>query len=128
MCNILIHNLKYYRNKFGFALYGFVVMPDHIHLLLQVSQKGTISDVMRDWKGRTSYEINRNFNGRKHVWQADFWTYAVRDQKDVEIKLNYIHQNPVRAGLVDRPEDWQYSSARWYAGMDSDIEIDEMII
>lgn len=56
-CMIAVDNITFYRKKFGYCLHGFVFMPDHVHPLLTVGKKGTISEVMRDWKSRVAFEI-----------------------------------------------------------------------
>lgn len=124
-CQVLIQSLNYYREKFGFLFHGFVFMPDHIHLILTVGPKGTIWEIMRDWKSRSAFEINRLMGQRGTLWQGDFWEHAIRNELDYTEKMNYIHLNPVRAGLVDDPIQWKYSSAAWYEGLGGPISIDE---
>lgn len=101
-------------------------MPDHVHLLLTVGNKGSISEIMRDWKHRTVYELNRVLDKQRDFWQFDFWEHAIRNDLDFTEKLNYIHQNPVRAGFVQKAEEWEYSSVRWYTEMESCIVIDAL--
>ncbi len=123
-CHILLDNLNFYRAKFSFLLHGFVFMSDHVHLLLTVGKNGTISDIMRDWKHRTGFEMNNLLYRQGCLWQRDFWEHTIRNEKDFLEKINYIHQNPVKSGYVDTAEEWKYSSARWYSGMVSCIEVD----
>lgn len=124
LCDIAIQNLDFYRKKFGFLLHGYVIMPDHVHLLLTVSRTGTISEIMRDWKHRIAFEMNRRSGWSGRVWQRDFWEHSIRNAPDFRQKMNYIHMNPVRAGLVEKAEDWPYSSAAWYRGKGGSIHID----
>ena len=120
--HILRDNLNFYRAKFSFLLHGLVFMPDHVHLLLTVGKNYTISDIMRDWKHRTGFEINHLLDRRGCLWQRDFWEHAIRNDLDFAEKLNYIHQNPVRAGLSENAQSYQWSSAsgKWDL---SEIEI-----
>lgn len=60
------------------------------------------------------------------MWQCDFWEHAIRNDLDFTEKLTSIHQNPVKAEFVQSAEDWEFSSARWYAGMESCIAIDHV--
>lgn len=107
-------------------MHGFAIMPDYVHFLLTVSEKGTIADIMRDWKSRMSHEINQMLGWNGALWQRDYWAHGIRGENDSATKLEYIHQNPVRAGFVDAPEHWWYSSARWYEGQPSCFTFDHI--
>lgn len=90
-----------------FFLYGFVVMPDHCHFLMFVPQSETISRIMNVYKSGLTFNT-----GIPKIWQKRFHIKTVRNLRSV---LRYIHGNPVKAGLVTRPEDYPWSSAheRW---------------
>lgn len=104
---------------------GFVVMPDHVHALIWFSKTGRLSSFMQQWKGRSSKLIKR-FAGESlpefvsrlpkadPVWQVRFYSFEVYSTEKLEEKLNYMHLNPVRAGLVESTAEWKWSSARWY--------------
>lgn len=141
----LYDSLNYYRYKQDFRLIGYVIMPDHLHLLIWSQDKATVANVMRDFKTFTAKRIirqaevegNQNWleqfsragqaTGRSDhkVWQDSYWEVDIFSAKFVRQKLNYIHRNPVAAGLVDAPEAYPYSSYRNYA-LDEEwlIEID----
>jgi putative transposase len=124
---ILIENVNYYRKKYNFKFIGYVIMPTHFHGIFLTSDKGTISEIMRDLKGYTAKQINELHN-RINIsfWQDGFYDPVMRDQKDLEEKLNYIHYNPVRAKLVEKPEDYLYSSYRnYFLNDDSVIVVDK---
>jgi putative transposase len=100
-------------------------MPNHIHALGAIEQQ-QLSDFMKQWKQRSSVQIKKLF--REHlqhyalyfdpsqpVWQARYYPFNVYSQNKVTEKLDYMHENPVRAGLVARAIDWPWSSARFYA-------------
>jgi putative transposase len=88
-------------------IFGFVIMPTHLHLLLGSAQGGLgLSSFMHAFKGRTREAIR----GKGVFWQSRFDDLVIYSQRVFETKLNYIHNNPVRAGLVNNPEDWLYSS------------------
>jgi len=127
--DILIENLRFYLNKYSSTLFGYVLMPIHIHFLLFVPEKNSISDFMRDFKKFTSVQIrdilrqNNTYNllsqfedkrGEFSLWKDRFDSVVVYSEKVMETKLNYIHYNPVKAGLVHTMIDWKYSSARNY--------------
>jgi putative transposase len=109
----------------GFCV-GFVVMPNHVHALVGFIEPRQLSDFMKQWKQRSSVQIKKlfrehfqnyalSFDPAQPVWQARYYPFNVYSQRKVDEKLNYMHENPVRAGLVARAIDWPWSSARYYA-------------
>lgn len=102
-------------NDLGVVLFAYVVMPDHVHLLLQQPEQLTLEKLMNYINGASAREINkqRNTVGEK-FWQGGFHDVFLREPIDFAIKVNYIHNNPVKAGLVVNPEDYIFSSARFY--------------
>ena len=145
-CDILISNIKYYREKYKFTILSYVIMPSHFHWILIVNPKfGTLSDIMRDIKKFTAWQIfdtmEENENNKllktfkdaaeglkdqtKKLWIRRFDDEVIRSQQMFWAKLNYIHNNPVKAGLVNKAEDYKYSSARNYINGDHSIlEVD----
>ena len=103
---MLIETLQRYRLLGVFKLHAFVVMPDHVHLLLTTQGK-TISQVMNLIKGGFSRQIGSKFP----VWQRGFADHVVLDRRHFESRREYIHQNPVRARLAATAEEYPYSSA-----------------
>jgi putative transposase len=93
-----------YRRQGHYKLHAFVVMPDHIHLLL-TPQGETIERVMGLIKGGSSHRLAC----KGPVWQRGFSDHRIRDQEDFRAKRAYIHQNPVRAHMVDLPENYSYA-------------------
>ena len=91
-----------------FQLHDFVIMPDHVHLLLTVSGDSTIERVMQFIKGGFSYRLKREFGYLGEVWQRGFSELRVEDRESYVRHREYIAQNPVRAGLVDSPEKFPY--------------------
>jgi len=141
----LLDSLNFYRYKQEFKLVGYVVMPDHIHLIIWPFGNSTVSDIMRDYKEFTAKRIIRQAEvegiadwveafrqagettGRSNnkVWQDSYWDENVYTERFLRQKLNYLHRNPLRAGLVERPADHPYSSYRNYEfGEEWLIEID----
>ena len=98
------------RNKEWYKLYGFVIMPDHIHLLLLPTNKN-ISEIMKSIKGYTARKINSIKNHKGKLWQEGFYDYIIDSPNKVMTKLRYIIENPVRKQMVDKPEDFKFSSA-----------------
>jgi putative transposase len=108
---VLIETLFHYRNRRAYALHEFVVMPDHFHLLLTPSPTTSLEKAMQFIKGGSSYQIRKARDQKMEIWQVGFHDWTIRDSNDWQTKVEYIHTNPVRAKLAQRPEDWPYSSA-----------------
>ena len=114
LSSILIDNPQFYRDRMKFALHGYVIMPDHVHLLLTPRHPHTISDVMRNFKSYTSREARRLLGVAGPLWQSRFYDRAVRDEAQFRSALEYIHLNPVRAGLVEADGAYEFSSSRFW--------------
>jgi REP element-mobilizing transposase RayT len=85
-------------------------MPDHWHALNGLTQPLTISQVMHDVKKLSARKLNGQRRTSGPLWQHQFWDRFLRHQKELIERLEYMHRNPVRRGLVNRPEDWRWSS------------------
>ena len=94
-----------------FYLYAHVIMPDHIHLLLTPPSATSMGDVMRRIKGRFANRWNRRAAEHGAVWQPRYHERALRTERALERAVDYVHWNPVSAGLCARPEDYPWSSA-----------------
>ena len=101
--------------KHDASLYGYVLMSNHLHLLIGLTGGGPqLSAFMRDLK---SLVWRRLFRMRRAIWTPRFDDVAIYTEEQFRMKLNYIHNNPVKAGLAQRPEEYKYSSARvWLRG------------
>jgi putative transposase len=120
--------LEQTRQRYRFVVVGYVVMPEHIHLLVTEPEVGTPSTVMQVLKQRTARVLlpkrkrrnprQRNLfvdePRRRAFWQARFYDFNVRTTKKRAEKLRYMHRNPVKRGLVEAPEQWRWSSYRFY--------------
>jgi putative transposase len=103
---LFLDTLQHYRNEGRYKLHAFVVMPDHIHLLLTPAEDITLERTMQLIKGGFSKRLNSKLS----VWQRGFTDHRIRDREDWDKHLAYIHDNPVRAKLCQRPEDYPFSS------------------
>ena len=114
-CDVILDWLGKVRDRYRFLLLGYVVMPDHAHVLLAVLQ-GSLQKIMHGWKWNSAHVIQkiRNKNGR--LWQPRYFDFVCRRACDVSSKLEYIHNNPVDAGLIKPPSAWWWSSAGFYNG------------
>src|SRR6202140_5593721 len=114
--------LERVRRKFGLRVYGYVVMPEHVHLLMSEPERETLADALKSLKQGVSRRLIGN---AEHFWQKRYYDFNIRDYPQFVEKLRYIHRNPVKAGLCERPEDWEWSSFRHYAtGCEGRIEIE----
>ncbi|MFY9912975.1 MAG: transposase [Candidatus Sulfotelmatobacter sp.] len=115
------------RRKYRFVVVGYVVMPEHIHLLITEPEVGNPSTVMQVLKQRTAKALLPKQKRRdprqrqlflegpeRSFWQARFYDFNVWSEKKRFEKLRYMHSNPVKRGLVDSPEQWRWSSDRYY--------------
>src|SRR6266853_486058 len=134
--NIFVKILGEVRDHYGFSLVGYVVMPEHIHLLISEPPKGTPSTVMQVLKQR----VSRQLRGKSHAstrqlgpglqglnhslpqfWQPRFYDFNVWSQKKFVEKLQYMHMNSMKRKLVTHPKDWPWSSFSFYAKRDSGL-------
>jgi REP element-mobilizing transposase RayT len=144
--DIVIDSLRFCQLNKGLQLFAYVIMSNHIHIIAN-SSESELSNTLRDFKKFTSRNIlqqidsgresrkewilNRfEFAGRKHSRNEkyQFWTHEnhavhLYSSNFMREKLTYLHNNPVRAGIVEKPEDYLYSSARNYAGMQGIIDV-----
>ena len=135
--NLITDSLSYCIKNKGMILYGYVIMTNHIHLIIQ-SEKGELSNLIRDFKKFTATQIldrlqttpesrrewilqrlhqatlSHNRNKNYQVWQSGNHAIEIYSEKFLWSKLDYIHLNPVRAGIVARASDYLYSSASNY--------------
>jgi putative transposase len=121
---LFLNILEQTRASYEFVIAGYVVMPEHFHFLISEPEKGDPSLVMQVLKQRFSRQvlsqIRRNNNSARvgeiqHLWEKRFYDFNVWTARKHAEKLHYMHLNPVRRGLVSRPEDWPWSSFRFYA-------------
>ena len=108
---LFLDTLFNYRDQRKFQLYEFVIMPDHFHLLLAPSPNLSLERSMQFIKGGFSHRFMKETRSKMEIWERSFTNHRIRDSEDYEKHRWYIHPNPVRAGLVKRPEDYPYSSA-----------------
>ncbi|HEV2523115.1 MAG TPA: transposase [Candidatus Acidoferrales bacterium] len=128
--NTFVQILGEVRDRYGFSLVGYVVMPEHIHLLIGEPTKGTPSTAIQVLKQRVSRrlrrrkranagQLNLNFEGAEDLlprfWQRRFYDFNVWSLKKRVEKLHYMHMNPLKRKLVDHPKDWPWSSFSFYS-------------
>lgn len=140
-CDILLESLRFCQKEKGLEVYAWCIMSNHVHLIVGSSAKNRLEDIVRDFKKYTSVHICRAIEANrqesrsewmlsvfreaatqssKHqkymFWQNQYHPIELSGNKMMDQKLNYIHNNPVKARMVYEPEDYVYSSAVDYAG------------
>ena len=101
--------LQRVQRRFRLRVYGYAVMPEHVHLLLSEPEHQTLADALKSLKQGVS---RRLIGDAEHFWQKRYYDFNIRNDPQFVEKLRYIHQNPVRRGLCKRAEDWEWSSFR----------------
>jgi putative transposase len=108
--DIFERSLEQTRLKYNFEIYAYVVMPDHVHLLLSEPEIEPLSKAIQALKVSVSKQLPE-----RPFWQPRYYDFNVFTLPTFLEKRKYIHRNPVRAALVDNPEDWPHSSYLTYA-------------
>ena len=107
--NIVINWFRWHHEKGYFICIGYAVMPDHYHLVFLLEEERSLSQVMDAIGGFTSKEINKHRGWSGRFWQEAYHDRMVRDDEEFENQLNYVRENPLRAGFVEKAEDWPYT-------------------
>jgi len=106
-----------------FYLAGYVVMPEHIHLLMTEPERGKLSLALQMLKQNVARKLRGPEGGP--FWLPRYYDFNVSSEAKRVEKLRYVHRNPVKRGLVERPEDWRWSSFRHYvSGIEGVVEIE----
>jgi len=142
--NLFIKSLDWIRKKYRLQLLGYVVMPNHVHLVIYPQEEVPLGRVIGDLKAHSAYHIINQWKSNHHqilrkmevtrnnksvyaFWQRRCYDHNCREIKIVREKIVYCHNNPVRAGLVSAPDEWLWSSYRWYQGdRNGPISIDDI--
>ena len=110
-CEIFLEMLLHYREMGAYRLHGFVLMPDHFHVLLTPSNETSLERAMQLIKGGSARAIRERLNFRFPVWQRGFSDHRIRDSEDCASHLRYLEQNPVKRHLVLQPSEYRWGSA-----------------
>ncbi|PCJ56900.1 MAG: transposase [Planctomycetota bacterium] len=117
IADLIFENWNHFNGK-RYDLISYVIMPNHIHILIKIYEKEQLGKIIHSWKSYTSKKIKKylNINGKDSSvgWKDNYWDRYIRDTAHYQHAINYIHQNPVKAGLCSAPEDWKYSSIKKY--------------
>ena len=149
--DIIIDCLRYTQQHKALEVYAYVIMSNHVHLLLRCG-RGRLSDTIREIKSYTARKIIESIdtvsesrrewilnilgfcaklhkrNEHYQIWTHENHAEIIYSNSFMDQKIKYIHENPVRAGIVERAEDYLYSSARNYAGLEGLIDVEEIYV
>ena len=107
----IVEDALLYFDAQRYRLIGWVVMPNHVHVVVTPEPGWTLSSILHTWKSYTSRAINRHLGRHGQVWQEEYFDRFIRDRGHLVNAVAYVEDNPVKAGLCKHPEDWVYSSA-----------------
>ena len=111
------------RIRYQFVVAGYVLMPEHVHLLVNEPHRGTLATVLQVLKQKTSRKLS--ISGQPQFWQRRYYDFVVPSEAKRKEKLRHMHRNPVKRGLVANPAGWSWSSFRHYAtGVMGTVEIE----
>ena len=136
LASLITRQLKESLEFYNVSLVGYVLMPSHLHMLLGLKKVELLSKFMQSFKILSSKLIKEaapsmttiqlSEKGRFRLWRPRFDDLIITSEEQFRIKLNYIHYNPVKAGLAENPEDWKYSSAcSWILGIPGLLPIEK---
>jgi putative transposase len=111
VANLFLTTLFAYRDDKKFQVHEFVVMPNHIHVLITPGEGITIERAMQFIKGGFSHKVKKELGIASEIWQRGYVDHRVRDASDYAQHKEYIRANPVRAHLANTPEEYRYCSA-----------------
>lgn len=144
---MLINNLRFCQKEKGLEIYAYCIMSNHLHMVCKAVGEIGLPEIMRDFKKFTSKQVISNIeaepesrrewmlkyfeeacyklkrNQKYKVWQDGYHAELLFSKKFILQKINYIHNNPVKERIVDQPEDYIFSSARYYAGLNGELDV-----
>jgi REP-associated tyrosine transposase len=122
-CDTFVSALERVRGDYSLCVYGYVAMPEHVHLLVNEPERDTLAQAIKSLKQGVARRLA--LRATESFWQARYYDFNVWSEGKFVEKLRYIHRNPVKRGLVACPEDWRWSSFRHYTlGETGVIEIE----
>ena len=107
--------LQHHHNQ-RYVLIAWCIMPNHVHVLIKILPDHSLTNIVHSWKSFTAHQANRLLKRKGIFWQLDYHDRYIRDDKHYQSAIKYIHNNPVKAGLVASAEQWLYSSAYSISG------------
>jgi REP element-mobilizing transposase RayT len=116
-----LRSLEKFRARFGFKIYGFILMDNHAHLVIKTTSLITISKIMHALTLSYSVKFRKKYGYTGYVWQGRFKSNVIEGEHYILECIEYIHNNPVRAKIVEKITDYLWSSYHFYQELDSKI-------
>ena len=107
----IVQNAMLFWNKKKYNLIAWVIMPNHVHLLLRPKADFDVSEIMHSIKSFTANKANKLLNRKGDFWQHESYDRFIRNYQHFERVVSYIENNPVKANLCEKPSEWKFSSA-----------------
>ena len=111
IASLVEKTLCFYEGK-HYKLIRWCIMPNHVHVLIEVVEGITLSTIVQEWKSYTAHQANKILKRKGKFWMHEYFDRYIRDERHFNNIVNYIDNNPVKAGLVRNPEDWRWCSVR----------------
>ena len=115
LANMVQDTLLFHEGE-RFHLHAWCVMPNHVHVLVTLKPEYPLRKVLQSWRSFSAHEANKMLGRKGSFWFRDPWDRFIRNQRHFGNARHYIEQNPVTAGLCEKPEEWPYGSAKFRAG------------
>jgi REP-associated tyrosine transposase len=125
VCRILLEALESARKRFGIRIFGYVLMPEHVHLLVSEPESAPLAGAIRFMKLTSAKQIHAQAHFDGPFWQTRYYDRNIRGYDEFVLKLRYLHRNPTKRGLCASPEQWPWSSFNHYrTGVRGIVEIE----
>jgi REP element-mobilizing transposase RayT len=108
----LVENALLYFDGKRYRLFAWVIMPNHVHVLIEIFVGFPLDTIIHSWKSYTANEANKLLKRTGPFWFREYFDRYIRNKQHFANAVRYIHRNPLEAGLVEKAEDWTFSSAR----------------
>ena len=107
----IVHEALFYYNNKKYNIISWCIMPNHVHVLLEISNNISLSEILHSWRSYSSKSINKLLKRIGKLWMTEYFDRYIRDNTHFNKVIDYIHNNPVKAGLVSAPHLYKWSSA-----------------
>ena len=107
----IVKDALFYYDGNKYKIIAWCIMPNHVHILIEVFNGISLSEIIHSWKSYSANQINKLLNRTGQVWMMEYFDRYIRDYDHFEKVINYIHNNPVKVGLVKSPSEYRWSSA-----------------
>ena len=107
----IVKDALFYYDGNKYKIIAWCIMPNHVHTLIEVFNGISLSEIIHSWKSYSANQINKLLNRTGQVWMMEYFDRYIRDYEHFDKVVNYIHNNPVKAGLVKYPSEYRWSSA-----------------